>query len=413
LFGALRGFDIHGRVRRLENAVRAIRESEFILPENRELILRFLEFLEAEGLSVARREAYARRLKVIGEYFPKPFREACREDIVALMRKIEARGVRTETVRFYKVVLRRFFKWLRGGDDYPPEVKWLRTGVGKENCILPEELLTERDVERLLEAAGDAQTRAMVAVLWETGARVGELLNMRIKSVMPRRRYAQVRLMGKTGERAVPIIFSWPYLQQWLMIHPRRRDREAPLWLKRNGEPMDYPTLRARLERLRRRAGIEKKVNPHMFRHSRASLLAQRLTEAQLSQLFGWTQGSKMPQIYVHLSARDLEKPLLSIYGLESQEHRELQLRPVTCPRCGELNPREAESCMRCGAILKPEAALKAQDEYMELKKAIEELRREIMRLRSMAENRSPYEAYLDEPQVQHSIKFLRDRSWL
>ena len=137
--------------------------------------MRFLDYLEAEGLSAARREAYARRLKVIGEHFRKPFREAVREDVVELMRKIEARGVRAETVRFYKIVLRRFFKWLRGGDDYPPEVKWLKTGVGKENDILPEELLTERDVERLLEAAGDTQTRALVAVLWETGARVGEL----------------------------------------------------------------------------------------------------------------------------------------------------------------------------------------------------------------------------------------------
>jgi len=409
----LRGFDIHGRVRRLENAVRAIRESEFILPENRELILGFLEFLGAEGLSVERREAYARRLKVIGEYFPKPFVDASREDIVALMRKIEARGVSAETVRFYKIVLRRFFKWLRGGDDYPPEVKWLRTGVGKENDILPEELLTERDVERLLEAAGDTQTRALVAVLWETGARVGELLNMRIRSVIPRRRYAQVRLMGKTGERAVPIIFSWPYLQQWLMVHPHRGDRDSPLWIKNNGRPMDYPTLRAKLERLRKKAGIEKRVNPHMFRHSRASLLAKRLTESQLAQLFGWTQGSKMPRIYVHLSARDLEGPLLNLYGLETGENQQLELRPVTCPRCGELNAREADVCFRCGAILKPEAALKAQDEYMELRKAIEELRREIMRLRSIAENRGPYEAYLDEPQVQQSIKILRDRSWL
>ena len=364
-------------------------------------------------MSVERREAYARRLKVIGEYFPKPFVDACREDIVELLRKIEARGVSEETVKFYKVVLRRFFKWLRGGEDYPPEVSWLKTASRRRSRLPPEELLTERDVERLLEAAGDTQTRALVAVLWETGARVGELLNMRIRSVIPRRRYAQVRLLGKTGERAVPIIFSWPYLQQWLMIHPRRRDREAPLWLKRSGEPMDYPTLRARLERLRRRAGIEKRVNPHMFRHSRASLLAQRLTEAQLCQLFGWSQGSKMPSIYVHLSARDLEKPLLSMYGLEAEGAHRPQLTPVTCPRCGELNPREADACVRCGAILKPEAALKAQDEYMELRKAIEELRREIMRLRSMAENRSPYETYLDEPQVQHSIKFLRDRSWL
>ena len=174
------GFDIHGRVRRLENAFRAIRESGFILPENRELILGFLEFLEAEGLSAARREAYARRLKVIGEYFPKPFREACREDVVALMRKIEARGVSAETVKFYKVVLRRFFKWLRGGEDYPPEVRWLRTGSKNERELPPEELLTERDVERLRRMEMERgeleeRLRGLEAELSEAHARIKSL----------------------------------------------------------------------------------------------------------------------------------------------------------------------------------------------------------------------------------------------
>jgi len=58
-------------VRRLENALRAIRESKFILPGNKELILGFWEFLEA-----------------------------CREDIVRLMLKIENRDVKPETLKF-------------------------------------------------------------------------------------------------------------------------------------------------------------------------------------------------------------------------------------------------------------------------------------------------------------------------
>lgn len=54
-----------------------------------------------------------------------------------------------------------------------------------------------------------------------------------------------------------------------------------------------------------RKTKIRKRCNPHIFRHSRATLLAQHLTEAQLKQVFGWTQSSKMASVYVHLSGRD------------------------------------------------------------------------------------------------------------
>ena len=55
-----------------------------------------------------------------------PFEEATKDDIVELIAKIERRNYAEWTKHDYKVILRKFYKWLRGTDDYPPEVRWIK-----------------------------------------------------------------------------------------------------------------------------------------------------------------------------------------------------------------------------------------------------------------------------------------------
>jgi ribosomal protein L37E len=102
-----------------------------------------------------------------------------------------------------------------------------------------------------------------------------------------------------------------------------------------------------------RRAGISKKVNPHNFRHSRASYLANFLTEAQMKEHFGWMQDSKMAAIYVHLSGRNVDSALLKVYGIETNgQKQESILKPQDCLRCGERNQVTNKFCQKCGMPL-------------------------------------------------------------
>jgi hypothetical protein len=59
----------------------------------------------------------------------------------------------------------------------------------------------------------------------------------------------------------------------------------------------------------------ENKFNLHKFSHSRATWYASKLTEAQMKELFGLRQDSKMASIYVHLSGRDIDKAVLQARG--------------------------------------------------------------------------------------------------
>jgi integrase len=107
--------------------------------------------------------------------------------------------------------------------------------------------------------------------------------------------------------------------------HPGKNDLEAPMWFKlgkkdklevNSLQPMQYDTIRMRLKKLAKKAGIKKRIHRHLFRHSRATYMADYLTEAQMNVYFGWIQGSEMPSVYVHLSGRDIDDAILKANGI-------------------------------------------------------------------------------------------------
>ncbi|MHA2266013.1 MAG: tyrosine-type recombinase/integrase, partial [Candidatus Thorarchaeota archaeon] len=213
----------------------------------------------------------------------------------------------------------------------------------------------------------------IVAVLWESGCRIGELLNLRIRHVSFEENLTRITVHGKTGARRVPLIDSTPYLAEWLENHPMRDKRGSPLWVGigtvGRDRRLEYAALRKMLQNMARKAKIGKKVNPHNFRHSRATMLANHLTEAQMNQYFGWVTGSDMPSTYVHLSGRDVDDAILKMRGLSKPKEEEIEgsLAPKTCPRCDLANKATGKFCMRCGAILDVQTAVAMQDEMKSL----------------------------------------------
>jgi ribosomal protein L40E len=102
-----------------------------------------------------------------------------------------------------------------------------------------------------------------------------------------------------------------------------------------------------------RRARIKKKVFPHLFRHSRATYLANFLTEAQMKEVFGWVQASDMAAIYVHLSGRNVDNATRKAYGIETKENKkESTLKLKVCDRCQAQNVCSNIFCSRCGYAL-------------------------------------------------------------
>ncbi|MGC8567488.1 MAG: hypothetical protein ACP5M8_07580, partial [Caldisphaera sp.] len=122
------------------------------------------------------------------------------------------------------------------------------------------------------------------------------------------------------------------------------------------------------------KAGIQKRIYPHLFRHSRASYYANKLTEQQLKAFFGWTGGSQMAATYVHLSGRDIDNAVLQANGMSTNNSTiEPKLKIKVCPRCQFQNPIESKYCNRCGALLDENLIMEAQSKETDIKQAIAE----------------------------------------
>ena len=343
--------------RTLEN----IENSSQIHSANKRLIQEFHRDLLLSGIGAARRQKLTAHLKVIVDHLGDDrLDQLDRADIETLVEWICTRGTAPSTVADYKQVLKQFYAWLNDGEE-PEETKWIRRGPESYRRLLPRNLLTPQDVAAMIERCVNDRDRAFIAVLWETGARIGELIDLRVGDIEDGPTGKHVVVMGKTGARRLLLVESEPHITRWLATHPDPR-AQMPLWCKieqgRPDEQISYNYIRLRLlERARKRADVEKPVNPHHFRHSRATHLANWLTEAQLCGWFGWVQGSKVPARYVHLSGRDIDAAYLALANadgyeelpapsIQSSAEVETHRRsPAPDTRCTQGNDRRQDQC--------------------------------------------------------------------
>lgn len=342
--------DIEAALRRLEN-------DPGICPENKQLLLGFAQSQLAKGISRVRIVKCTYCLRFLSKWLGKPFSEADKLDLVALVGGLETKEYAENTKYDFKIVLKMFYRWFKGDSEtYPPEVSWLKPQLKNKSHKLPEELLTEEDVLELARATTNARDKAFVLILYESGCRIGELLSLKVKNVQFDQYGAILRVTGKTGDRRVRIISSAPALTAWLDAYGRSTDPNAPLWPPRmayhaqRGKAAEYRSIYVMLRTLAKKSGIRKNVFPHLFRHSRATFLASKMTEAQMKEYFGWTQSSEMASVYVHLSGREVDATLLQMHAMASApKTEEIKLAVRICSRCHEKNSPSQAYCGRCG----------------------------------------------------------------
>jgi integrase/ribosomal protein L40E len=338
-----------------------IRNSK-ICEANKQLIFEYESYCFAEGLKIARVLKHLYELKMLAELFGKEFNKASKQDVMKVVGDIERNDRSESTKRDYKILIRKFFRWMEKDEV----ISWMKIPTRNDTRKLPEDMLSEEEIEKMINACEHPRDRALVASLYESGARISELGNLKVKHVKFDQYGAVLMVDGKTGMRRVRIIFSSPYLAIWLENHPFRSNPEAFVWVGigtvgRN-EPMVYGAIRMHLKRIAEKAGIKKRIHPHLFRHSRSTHLAKHLTEAQMKQYLGWVQGSDMAAIYVHLSGRDVDNALLRMHGIITEETKDVQMSPKQCTRCSTMNSPTTKFCSKCGLALDIKTALEIEE---------------------------------------------------
>ncbi len=215
-------------------------------------------------------------------------------------------------------------------------------------------------MRRIAEVCTHPRDKALVLFLYESGCRIGELVAMKIKDVVFDKYGVQAFVNGKTGPRRIRVIACTPALAFWINYHPQKSNPDAILWSsfgRKKASALLSPAWVGKLLKvLAKKAGITKRVYPHLFRHSRATHLAKDLTEAQMKVYLGWTPGSSEPEDYVHLSGRDMDEAILKLNHMELEDKDKPESFVIgTCERCGMKNSPGFPLCIRCGSPLSPE----------------------------------------------------------
>jgi len=229
-----RKIDIHDYNQQLKGVLTRIKTNKKISETNKKTILNFYNRLLADNLSKARVIYYLNRLSMIATWIRKDFNKAVKKDIEEVMRKINQMDYTEWTKKDYRVTLKKFYKWLKCCNEkgmYPPEVSWINTHISIDKQDLPNNLPNEEDAKKMIEAAEHPRDKALIASLYESGCRIGEIAALRIGDINFDEYGSYMIVNGKTGGRRIRVVFSSPILASWINVHPEKNNHNAPLWV--------------------------------------------------------------------------------------------------------------------------------------------------------------------------------------
>jgi len=211
------------------------------------------------------------------------------------------------------VSLRGFFKFLvheKHLDHNPAQL----VELPKSGLKLPE-VLSEAEVEALINApattsAVGMRDTAMLELIYAAGLRVSELINLKILNVNLEAGF--VRVLGKGAkERVVPIgSAARDGIAAYIDVaRPRLlKTQVSPyLFVARAGKPMSRQGFWKLIKRYGLRAGITKKISPHMLRHSFASHLLEGGADLRAVQVMLGHVDIATTQIYTHVAQKHLK----------------------------------------------------------------------------------------------------------
>lgn len=210
------------------------------------------------------------------------------------------------------------------------------------------DLLSLEEVNRILAVCDQIRDRAIVGMLWGSGQRIDAVLSLRLQDLTEmdpehggpgiRVFFARVKVDGRQHVGYVLDEDGADHVRSWLRAYPFARTPDAPAFPSHDGVALKPDSFRDLLQVLAKRAGITKRVHPHLFRHSRATyLLLMGVPSHSVKELLGWHPASSvLERTYAHLISTDARDDLLRAHG--HPVTRSLDLGKLAAAE-GELKP--------------------------------------------------------------------------
>ena len=281
----------------------------------------FQEYLTVElGLAKNTQLAYMRDLRLLMKSLQlkadEELLQVSRQQLIAYLVRLKQEGRAASTVARKLASIKAFYRFLTA-ERYirrnPAEV----LEAASRGLHLPK-VLSVQEVERLLDEPNlgtldGYRDKTMLEMLYATGMRVSELVNVPVKNVDMKMQY--VIVMGKgSKERMLPLgRTALHYLEHYLsVVRPQllhgKPDKAAELFVTGWGGPMTRERFYEIIVAYGKSAGISKRVTPHMLRHSFATHLLNNGTDLRIVQELLGHADISTTQIYTHLDVERLRE---------------------------------------------------------------------------------------------------------
>ena len=281
----------------------------------------FQEYLTVElGLAKNTQLAYMRDMRLLMKSLQlkadEELLQVSRQQLIAYLVRLKQEGRAASTVARKLASIKAFYRFLTA-ERYirrnPAEV----LEAASRGLHLPK-VLSVQEVERLLDEPNlgtmdGYRDKTMLELLYATGMRVSELVNVPVKNVDMKMQY--IIVMGKgSKERMLPLgRTALHYLEHYLsVVRPQllhgKPDAAAELFVTGWGGPMTRERFYEIIVAYGKSAGISKRVTPHMLRHSFATHLLNNGTDLRIVQELLGHADISTTQIYTHLDVERLRE---------------------------------------------------------------------------------------------------------
>lgn len=357
-------------------------ESGRITLDDAKLIREFISEVKSEGELSGCREYKLTNTAILNREFMPEYRKATLADVrfakSALMEATKDDGsprFKPNTLHDRVNLLKRFILWMveSGYSDIDAvKLRKFHSPRPDKQTKTAAQMLSEDEIFSMVKACRNARDRALISTLYEGALRIGEIASMTWKDLRFNDTNVTIYTDFKTGKpRNIPVIASREYLSQWKNDYPGDPTGDNFVFVTFRGGPMKYPSLLKHIRGIAARAGIQKHVTLHLFRHSRITALARSGMSESTIKLLAWgSLQTTMMGTYAHLTLDDVTASLEEMSGIQRREktRESKKMKPVQCPHCGNINSPGMQFCGTCGTPL-DESALSQTEVVLDMLK--------------------------------------------
>ncbi len=384
-----------------------------ISSKNKKSLNEFLNSLKAQGTDNPKTlEVYESSIRRALFELKKDLSRLSERDLDNYFSQIKEEGTR----ELIKMKFKSYLKF-KGYKTLASHIK-IKSKYFKKSRKTVDDVLTENEINTVLDSTINIRNKAMFELFITTGIRRQELVKLKLGNIEVLPGKIRVKgIIGKFGkERNVSII---PYSNNPVAFHPRnfesyydnhpfKGNDNAPLFFstdpRSKNQPFNPTSISQIVKKIGEDAGINRKITPHILRHTGASHDGWHLSTQALQEKYAWDD-MKMAEHYCHINGEQLDGYLMQKAGLTPQ----IIERESKCPWCGHVNNINAIKCVNCKRVINKDEIAKQYKEIEEREKARDEQLDSLDKRLRMIEDSAEKYINPDNPETMKFVDKLSD----